>query len=54
VEIASKDWLYPTSISIGIAYYPRHGSSASELLEAAEAALKESKSKGKNRVTVAP
>lgn len=54
VENASADWLYPTSVSIGIAYYPKHGNSATELLEAAERALKESKSKGKNRVTLAP
>ncbi len=54
VELASREWLYPTSVSIGIAYYPRHGNSANELLEAAELALKKSKSKGKNRVTVAP
>jgi diguanylate cyclase (GGDEF)-like protein len=54
VENASKDWLYPTSVSVGIAYYPKHGNSASELLDAAERALKESKAKGKNRATVAP
>lgn len=54
VENASADWLYPTSVSIGIAYYPKHGNSATELLEAAERGLKESKSKGKNRVTLAP
>lgn len=54
VEQASGAWLYPTSVSVGISYYPRHGSSASELLEAAEIALKESKSQGKNRVCLAP
>ena len=54
VEKASKEWLYPTSISIGIAYYPRHGNNANELLEAAEYALTVSKKSGKNRVTVAP
>jgi len=54
VEIASKEWLYPTSVSIGIAYYPRHGNTANELLEAAEHALSASKRSGKNRATVAP
>lgn len=54
VELASQEWLYPTSISAGIAYYPKHGKSASELLEAAEQALKISKKNGKNRVTVVP
>lgn len=53
VESASQEWLYPTSISIGIAYYPKHGNSASALLEAAERALTISKRSGKNRVTLA-
>lgn len=54
IEDASRNWLYPTSVSVGISYYPRHGNSASELLESAELALKESKASGKNRVSVAP
>jgi diguanylate cyclase (GGDEF)-like protein len=54
IEAASIAWLYPTSISIGISYYPKHGSSANELLEAAEVALKISKASGKNCVSVAP
>jgi diguanylate cyclase (GGDEF)-like protein len=53
IELASREWLYPTSISIGISYYPKHGNRTRELLEAAEQALKESKSRGKNRVCVA-
>ena len=53
VERGSSEWLYPTSISIGVAYYPRHGNSANELLAAAESALALSKRSGKNRVTVA-
>jgi diguanylate cyclase (GGDEF)-like protein len=54
VETASTEWLYPTSVSVGVAYYPRHGNSANELLEAAERALTISKKSGKNQVTVAP
>jgi diguanylate cyclase (GGDEF)-like protein len=53
IESASREWLYPTSVSIGISYYPKHGSNASELLEAAEVALKQSKALGKNCVSVA-
>jgi diguanylate cyclase (GGDEF)-like protein len=53
IELASREWLYPTSVSIGIAYYPKHGNSTNELVEAAERALQQSKSSGKNRVTVA-
>lgn len=54
VESASRDWLYPTSVSIGIACHPKHGNSGNELLEAAEIALKSSKQNGKNRVSIAP
>lgn len=54
VERASQEWLYPTSVSIGIANYPRHGNSVNKLLEAAEIALTTSKKNGKNQVTVAP
>lgn len=54
VEQASSAWLYPTSVSVGISYFPKHGNNASELLEAAEIALKQSKALGKNRVSVAP
>jgi diguanylate cyclase (GGDEF)-like protein len=53
VQAASRGWLYPTSVSIGVACHPVHGSAANELLEAAELALKASKQKGKNCVTVA-
>lgn len=54
VETASTEWLYPTSISIGVSCYPKHGNSASELLDAAELALQSSKQAGKNKVTLAP
>lgn len=53
VERASKGWLFPTSISIGIAYYPKHGYTADQLIEAAEKALRVAKSTGKNKVIVA-
>jgi diguanylate cyclase (GGDEF)-like protein len=53
VEQASQGWSYPTSISIGISYYPKHGYTASQLLEAAEKALALAKMAGKNRVIVA-
>ena len=54
VEQASQGWLYTTSISMGISYYPKHGYTASQLLEAAEKALALAKMAGKNRVIVAP
>lgn len=53
VEAASKDWLYPTTISIGISCYPKHGIQAASLLEYAELALKTAKRLGKNQVVLA-
>ena len=53
IELASQGWLNYTTISIGIAYYPKHGDTANKLLEAAERALELAKMGGKNRVIVA-
>ena len=53
VEQASQGWLFPTSISIGIAYCPKHGHTSNQLVEAAEKALGLAKMSGKNRVIVA-
>lgn len=53
VENASQGWLFPTSISIGISYYPKHGYTTGQLIEAAEKALAIAKGTGKNKVVVA-
>ncbi len=53
IEQASQSWLFPTSISIGISYYPKHGHTTQQLVEAAEKALGLAKMSGKNRVIVA-
>ena len=53
IEQASQGWLFPTSISMGISYYPKHGHTTSQLIEAAEKALSLAKMAGKNRVIVA-
>jgi diguanylate cyclase (GGDEF)-like protein len=47
VETASTEWLYPTSVSMGVACYPRHGNSANDLLEAAEQAWRSPRRTGK-------
>ncbi len=54
VEHASQGWLFPTSISIGVSYYPKHGHTTGQLIEEAEKALAIAKSTGKNKVIVAP
>jgi diguanylate cyclase (GGDEF)-like protein len=53
IREASRGWILPSSISIGIATYPYHGSSLDELVAAAEAALRRAKEEGKNRVILA-
>lgn len=50
---ASKAWAFPTSISVGIALYPRHGMQLNTLIDAAEQANKQAKDEGKDRVVIA-
>jgi diguanylate cyclase (GGDEF)-like protein len=54
VEVTSKKWEIPITISIGISSYPANGTSAEELLLSVERAAKYSKDNGKNRITVGP
>ena len=44
----------PITASFGVSTFPRHGVDASQLLQAADAALYASKSDGRNKVTIAP
>jgi diguanylate cyclase (GGDEF)-like protein len=53
IKEASKDWRFPTSISIGIASYPTHGKDINILIDKAEAANKRAKDQGKDQVVVA-
>jgi len=53
IREASKNWKFPTSISIGIATYPRHGEDVNALVDVAEAANKRAKDEGKDRVVLA-
>jgi len=48
-----KQPLGPISISVGIATFPDHATSSSQLLAAADRCLYESKTRGRDRVTVA-
>lgn len=51
VESTSRVWKIPITISIGIATYPSHGTTITELLLAVEKAAKYSKENGKNQIT---
>jgi diguanylate cyclase (GGDEF)-like protein len=53
VKEASKDWLFPTTISIGVASYPIHGDSINSLIDKAESANKHAKEQGKDQVVLA-
>jgi len=53
VEQISKQWLYPTTISAGVANFPRHGNTTNALLQQAEQSLMAAKKAGKNQVWVA-
>jgi len=52
VELISKTWEIPTTISIGVSVYPSCGTTVEELLLAVEKAAKQAKDNGKNQVTV--
>jgi diguanylate cyclase (GGDEF)-like protein len=52
VEQASRAWLFPSTISIGVALFPDQGRAVQNLLEAAEQGLEAAKQNGKNQVLV--
>ncbi len=51
VQLTSKTWEIPVTISIGISIYPSNGTTIAELLLAVEKAAKQSKDNGKNQIT---
>jgi diguanylate cyclase (GGDEF)-like protein len=50
VEEQTRKWMYPITVSIGMASYPEDGSSIQELINKAEKANSMAKSSGKNKV----
>lgn len=50
VREASRSWQYATSLTIGVAEYPFHGTTTYALVDMAEGALKLGKQAGKDRV----
>lgn len=53
VQEASHNWLFPTTISMGVVQYPEQGLTVSELITKAETALSRAKANGKNQLIVA-
>jgi diguanylate cyclase (GGDEF)-like protein len=53
VQHASQTWVFPVTISLGVAAYPQHGATIDELLAQAETSVDAAKTQGKNRVVVA-
>jgi|WetSurMetagenome_2_1015567.scaffolds.fasta_scaffold187658_1 diguanylate cyclase (GGDEF)-like protein len=53
IKEASLSWMFPISITIGIATYPEHGSDVEAMVDAAERALKRGKQAGKDQVVLA-
>jgi len=52
VQSASRNWLFPSTISAGIAIYPDHGPTIQDLLHIAEQGMDTAKEEGKNRVQI--
>lgn len=52
VEIKTKSWIHPITISIGVSNYPRDGKCITDLIEKAERANVCAKEAGKNKVFV--
>lgn len=50
VEVGTRNWQFPITISIGVASYPEHGETMDELMRLAESNLAAAKSAGKNQI----
>lgn len=50
VEINTKEWIYPITVSIGVANYPADGSDMEEIIKKSEQANYKAKITGKNKV----
>jgi len=53
VKEASKEWALPSSITVGVATFPKHGQTVDQLVDMAESVLKKGKNEGKDRVVLA-
>ncbi len=53
IEISSKNWVSPITISLGAASFPKSGKTTNDLVGMAENALHQAKEKGKNQLVEA-
>lgn len=53
IKEASLNWMFPITITTGVATYPEHGSDVDSMVDAAEKALKKGKDQGKDQVVLA-
>jgi diguanylate cyclase (GGDEF)-like protein len=53
IQEASLNWMFPITITTGVATYPAAGSDVDSIVDAAEKAMKKGKDSGKNQVIVA-
>lgn len=53
IHEASRNWMFPATITIGVAACPEHGADVNTLVDVAEKAMKKGKDRGKNQVVLA-
>ena len=53
VKETSLNWMFPITITTGVATFPEHGSDVDSMVDAAEKAMKQGKDKGKDQVVLA-
>lgn len=53
IKEASLNWMFPITITTGVATYPEQGGNADTMVDAAEKALKKGKDRGKDQVVLA-
>jgi diguanylate cyclase (GGDEF)-like protein len=53
IKEASLSWMFPITITTGVATYPEHGNDLDSMVDAAEKAMKKGKDAGKDQVVLA-
>lgn len=53
IKEASLSWMFPVTITIGVAEYPKHACDVNTLVDVAEKAMKKGKDEGKDQVVLA-